>query len=147
MEARRFSRPIVDMNLIPLIDVSLILVIIFMVLTPVLIHSQITVKLPEASSGAPPTAESTVEVQISREGVLTIDGRPVRAERLEKELAMRLGSAAKRSLLVQADRTVAIERIVVVLDIAKRLGVGKLGIGVIPPAGAEARVGPADAGR
>ena len=60
---------------------------------------------------------------------------------------MRLGSAAKRSLLVQADRTVAIERIVVVLDIAKRLGVGKLGIGVIPPAGAEARVGPADAGR
>ena len=134
MELRPLRRPIVEMNLIPLIDVSLILVIIFMVLTPVLIQSQITVKLPEASSGAPPAAETTVEVQISREGVITIDGRPVPAARLEKELAMRLGSAAKRSLLVQADRTVAIERIVRVLDIAKRLGVGKLGIGVTPPA-------------
>ena len=135
MEVRRSRRPIVEMNLIPLIDVSLILVIIFMVLTPVLIHSQITVKLPQASSGAPPTSDATVEVQISREGVITIDGRPVRRERLEKELAMRLGSASKRSLLVQANRTVPIERIVVVLDIAKRLGVGKLGIGVTPPAG------------
>jgi len=66
----------------------------------------------------------------------------VPAARLEKELAMRLGSASKRNLLVQADRTVAIERIVGVLDIAKRLGVGKLGIGVIPLSGA----GPAPAG-
>ncbi|MBI4424296.1 MAG: biopolymer transporter ExbD [Elusimicrobia bacterium] len=134
MHARKLGRPIVEMNLIPLIDVSLILVIIFMVLTPVLIQSQITVKLPESASGAPPPAETTVEVQISREGVVTIDGRPVPAARLEKELAARLGSAAKRNLLVQADKTVPIERIVRVLDIAKRLGVGKLGIGVIAPA-------------
>lgn len=135
MHVRKPGRPIVEMNLIPLIDVALILVIIFMVLTPVLIHSQITVKLPESSSGSPPQSETTVEVQISRQGVITIDGRPVAAARLEKELALRLGSASKRSLLVQADRTVPIERIVVVLDIAKRLGVGKLGIGVVPPAG------------
>lgn len=134
MRVRRLGSPIVEMNLIPLIDVSLILVIIFMVLTPVLIQSQITVKLPESSSGAPPQSESTVEVQISREGVMTIDGRPVPAARLEKELALRLGSASKRNLLVQADRSVPIERVVRVLDVAKRLGVTKLGIGVIPPA-------------
>ncbi|MBI4348646.1 MAG: biopolymer transporter ExbD [Elusimicrobia bacterium] len=132
---RRLGQPIVEMNLIPLIDVSLILVIIFMVLTPVLIQSQLTVKLPESSTGAPPQADTTVEVQISREGVVTIEGRPVPFARLEKELSLRLGSASKRSLLVQADRTVPIERIVRVLDVAKRLGVGKLGIGVTPPAG------------
>ena len=134
MEVRRQRRPIVEMNLIPLIDVSLILVIIFMVLTPVLIHSQLTVKLPESTTGSPPPSETTVAVQISREGVITIDGRPVPAARLEKELALRMGSASKRNLLVQADKTVPIERIVRVLDAAKRLGVGKLGIGVIPPA-------------
>ena len=132
MRDRRLGRPIVEMNLIPLIDISLILVIIFMVLTPVLIQSQITVKLPESGTGTPPPAESTVEVQISREGVITIDGKPVRAARLERELTLLMSGAAKKNLLVQADKTVPIERIVQVLDIAKRLGVGKLGIGVVP---------------
>lgn len=135
MQLRRPGQPIVEMNLIPLIDVSLILVIIFMVLTPVLIHSQITVKLPESSSGAPPQSETTIEVQISRQGVITIDGRAVPAARLEKELSLRLGSASKRGVLIQADRSVAIEKVVLVLDVAKRLGVGKLGIGVVPPGG------------
>ena len=134
MHIRKTGRPIVEMNMVPLIDVSLILVIIFMVLTPVLIQSQITVKLPESGTGTPPPAEATVEVQISREGVVTIDGKPVRANRLERELTLLMAGSAKKNLLVQADKTVPIERIVQVLDIAKRLGVGKLGIGVVPAA-------------
>ena len=84
--ASRKRRLIAEMNLIPLIDVSLILVIIFMVLTPILVQHQLTVKLPKAV----------------------------------------------KTLLVQADRTVAVEKVVGVLDIAKRLGVGKLGVGVTP---------------
>ncbi len=135
MNVRRLRQPMVEMNLVPLIDVALILVIIFMVLTPVLIQSQITVKLPESSTGTPPESETTVEVQISRDGVITIDGRPVPGARLEKELALRMGASAKKSLLVQSDKSVPIERIVFVLDVAKRLGVGKLGIGVVPPKG------------
>lgn len=132
MKIHERRRPIVEMNLIPLIDVSLILVIIFMVLTPALIQSQLTVKLPKASSGTATPAEETVHVQISRQGVFLVDGAPVKAENLERELILKLPQAARKNLLVQADRTVPVEKVVLVLDIAKRLGVGKLGIGVTP---------------
>lgn len=125
-------RVIAEMNMIPLIDISLILVIIFMVLTPILVQSQLTVKLPKAESGAPPPAESTVNVQISRQGTVVVDGTPVRWEKLERELTLRLPKSAQKTLLVQADRAVPVEKVVTVLDVAKRLGVGKLGIGVSP---------------
>ncbi|MBI3547949.1 MAG: biopolymer transporter ExbD [Elusimicrobia bacterium] len=132
MRVQERRRPIVEMNLIPLIDISLILVIIFMVLTPALIQSQISVKLPKSSQGVPAETEATIQIQISRDGVILIDGDPVKGGRLEKELAGKLGSASKKSVLIQADRTVPIEKVVAILDIAKKLGVGKLGIGVTP---------------
>lgn len=127
---RARPRTIAEMNLIPLIDVSLILVIIFMVLTPILVQSQLTVKLPKAQSISPVTANETVTVLISRGGALLIEGSAVKWDRLEAELVLRLGKAARKSLLVQADRAVPIEKVVMVLDVAKRLGVEKLGIGV-----------------
>jgi len=130
--APRRRRLIAEMNLIPLIDVSLILVIIFMVLTPILIQHQLTVKLPKAVSGESAAEGSAVTVQISKSGAVTIDGSVVRWEKLERELTLRLPKSAGKTLLVQADRTVAVERVVGVLDIAKRMGVGKLGIGVTP---------------
>ena len=77
-------------------------------------------------------AQTAVTVEISRAGTLSIDGRGTRWEELDRELALKLPKAAQKSLLVQADRSVPVEKVVIVLDAAKRLGVGKLGIGVQP---------------
>ncbi len=125
-------RVFAEMNLVPLIDVSLILVIIFMVLTPILVNHQLTVKLPKASSGAPADSESAVTIQISRNGAVTIEGVAVRWEKVEREMTMRLSKAAGKTVLVQADRLTPVEKVVTILDFAKKLGVGKLGIGVTP---------------
>jgi biopolymer transport protein ExbD len=132
MKLQERGKVIAEMNLVPLIDVALILVIIFMVLTPILVHTQLTVKLPKADTGTPPDAPSTVTVQISRNGVIVVEGSPVKWETLERELALRLPRSAQKTLLVQADKAVPVEKVVQVLDIAKKLGVGKLGIGVVP---------------
>ena len=130
--ARR-RRLFAEMNLVPLIDVSLILVIIFMVLTPILVNHQLTVKLPKASSGSPAASDSALTIQISRSGAVTIEGSAVRWEKVEREMTLRLSAAAGKTVLVQADRSVPVEKVVAVLDYAKKLGVGKLGIGVISP--------------
>jgi biopolymer transport protein ExbD len=127
---RRGLRSFGEINLIPLIDVSLILVVIFMLLTPILVRSELAVKLPKAHSAAPVSDHGTIVVQIDRNGHFILDGAAVRADRLEPELVLRLGRAAQKSLLVQADRAVAVEKVVQVLDLGKRLGVGKLGVGV-----------------
>ena len=125
---KTFAEP----NLVPLIDVSLILVIIFMVLTPILVHHQLTVKLPHAVSGESAPSDTAVTVQITRTGAVTLEGASVKWENLERELTLRLPKSAGKTLLVQADRGTAVEKVVTVLDIAKRLGVGKLGVGVTP---------------
>lgn len=125
-------RLIVDMNLIPLIDVSLILVIIFMILTPVLVQSHLSVKLPTALTGSPVPVESAIRVQISASGQLAVDGRDIPASRLEKELTLRMSQASSKTVLVQADRSVSVEKVVEVFDAAKRLGAGKMGIAVTP---------------
>ena len=118
----------VDINLIPLIDVALVLVIIFMVVTPFLLRSQVEVNIPKAqvTSQAP---ESPLEITVTKSGHLFLQAREISWDDLEREMAVRLKG---KPLLIHADKDVALEKIVRVMDIAKRLKVGKLGIAATP---------------
>lgn len=118
--------------MIPLIDVSLILLIIFMVITPFLVQSQIQVNLPKASTGVKGGDEDLLKVQLAANGEMTLDGRRVRFANLDKELRLRLGKSHKKTVLVEADKTVPVERVVAVFDAARKLGAGKIGIAVKP---------------
>ena len=126
---------IAEMNMIPLIDISLILLIIFMVITPFLVQSQIQVSLPRAETGSKGADEGVIKVQLAANGEMAVDGKAVLFQRLEKELILRFSKAHKKTLLVEADKTVPVERVVTVLDIAKKLGAGKIGIAVKPDDG------------
>jgi biopolymer transport protein ExbD len=130
MQISEKKRVIAEINLVPLIDVSLILVIIFMVITPMIVQSQLSVKLPKAGSGTPADSSATVTVSIAKSGGLSVEGRVLRWDELEHELSLRLSRSAQKTVLVQADKSVPVERVVFVLDTARKLGVGKLGIGV-----------------
>ncbi|MEI7482836.1 MAG: biopolymer transporter ExbD [Elusimicrobiota bacterium] len=123
---------IADINMIPLIDVSLILLIIFMVITPFLVQSQIQVNLPKASEAAKGGDENVITIQLAADGTITVEGKIVKAGRLERELALRLSKSYKKTVLVQADKSVSIDRVVAALDAAKKLGASKVGIGVSP---------------
>ncbi len=121
-----------EINMIPLIDVALILLIIFMVITPFLVQSQIGVQLPKSTQGSQPPQDNVIRIQISADGGLALEGKQIKISGLEKELTLRLSRSYKKTVLVQADKTVDIEKVIAVLDAAKKLGVTKLGIGVAP---------------
>lgn len=123
---------IAEINMIPLIDVSLILLIIFMVITPFLVQSQIQVNLPKASTGTKGGDEDLLKVQLAANGAMTMDGKRVRFQDLAKELRLRLAKSHKKTVLVEADKTVPVERVVAVFDAARKLGAGKIGIAVKP---------------
>ncbi|OGR51302.1 MAG: hypothetical protein A2049_02580 [Elusimicrobia bacterium GWA2_62_23] len=123
---------IAEINMIPLIDVSLILLIIFMVITPFLVQSQIQVSLPKASTGVKGGDDNVIKVQLASNGACTVDGKPVKLARLENELILRFSKSYKKTVLVEADKAVPVERVVLVLDAAKKLGAGKVGIAVKP---------------
>lgn len=118
---------LVDINLVPLIDVSLVLVVILMVITPFLVRSQIEVNIPK-SQATIPASENPLEITLTKSGHIFLQARQVAWEDLERELAVH---AKNRALLIQADKNVALEKVVKIMDLAKQLKVGKLGIAAI----------------
>ena len=129
--ARRHG-PIVDINMVPLIDVSLVLLIIFMVMTPFLVQQQIKINLPQAVSGheAP---DRPIVVVLEKQGEIHINDKSISAGLLESELAGALRADPLRPVVIQADKETPFQRVVSVMDVAKRLNVSKLGISVDSP--------------
>ena len=119
-----------EINMIPLIDIALILLIIMMVITPMLVQSQLSVKLPKSSQGQSTPPGQAVEVTINKAGRVALNGRVIRSGELERELTLVLSRSSEKTVVVQADRGVPIQSVVEVLDVGRKLGVGKLGIGV-----------------
>jgi biopolymer transport protein TolR len=124
--------PIAEINMIPLIDVSLVLLIIFMVMTPFLVQQQVSVHLPKSVAGNE-SPDRPIIVLIQKQGDLSLNGHAVSINTLEGELKALLGPQRDRPVMIQADKDIALQNVVSVMDIAKKLQVAKLGISVEPP--------------
>jgi len=124
--------PIAEINMIPLIDVSLVLLIIFMVMTPFLVQQQVSVHLPKSVAGNE-SPDRPIIVLIQKQGDLSLNGHAVSISTLESELKPLLGPKRDRPVMIQADKDIALQNVVSVMDIAKKLQVSKLGISVEPP--------------
>lgn len=119
-----------DINMVPFIDITLILLIIFMVMTPFIVQSQLNVDLPTATAVNRITEDNVIRVEIEKGGTIRVMDNIVPAAKLQEELLLRLGRAQEKTILVQADKDVPIQQVVTVFDTAKRLGAARLGIGV-----------------
>ncbi|MBQ2313260.1 MAG: biopolymer transporter ExbD [Elusimicrobiaceae bacterium] len=120
-----------EINMVPFIDITLILLIIFMVMTPFIVQSQLNVDLPSAKAVNTVSEDNLIKVEILKEGQIMVQSRKTNLNKLEEELILHLGKSQEKTILVQADKTVPIEKVVQVFDVAKKLGAAKLGIGVI----------------
>ena len=120
-----------EINMVPFIDITLILLIIFMVMTPFIVQSQLNVDLPSAKAVNTVSEDNLIKVEILKDGKILVQSRQVALNKLEEELILHLGRAQEKTILVQADKTVPVQKVVDVFDVAKKLGAAKLGIGVI----------------
>jgi biopolymer transport protein ExbD len=116
--------------MVPFIDITLILLIIFMVMTPFIVQSQLNVDLPSSSAVNRVSESNVIRVEIDKSGAIRVMDNIVAPDKLREELTLRLGRAYEKTILVQADKEVPIQEVVKVFDIAKKLGAAKLGIGV-----------------
>lgn len=123
-------RLMVEINMVPLIDVALVLLIIFMVMTPILVKSQIRIQLPEAASGQRSPTEQAVEIQIVKDGSIYVQGVLVPKESLTDELRRHIPPTHDRPVAIHADKEVPFEVVVTVMDTARKLGVQTLNVGV-----------------
>ena len=117
--------------MVPFIDITLILLIIFMVMSPMLVQMQMNIDLPKSEAINAQEDDDVIRIEVEKNGTIRVLNKVVPMANLEKELILRMGKANKKTILVQADKNVPIQQVVDVFDIAKKLGAAKLGIGVL----------------
>lgn len=115
-----------EINVTPLVDVCLVLLIIFMVVTP-LLYKQVDVQLPKTPGpGELPPAERLIKVAILESGMIRVNGLPVPRERLASTLTEMF--LPDRPVVVEGDRRLSYGEVRGILELIQRAGFRQVGL-------------------
>ena len=117
-----------EINVTPLVDVMLVLLIIFMVTAPML-HQGISVALPKtATTNLRSGLEDPIVLSISRDGLYYINETPVARGLLKERLRAILRGHKEKAVLLKADRSLSYGTVIETLDLLNRMGIESLGM-------------------
>jgi biopolymer transport protein ExbD len=126
-----------EINVPPLVDVMLVLLVIFIITAPLLTHG-IRLDLPNETAPAAPPEVSTVRLSIDGSGQIYWDAEPVTDEVLRTRLEKAGSGSAPPEVHLRADKETRYERIAFVLAAAQQAGLTKIGFITEPVSGAAA---------
>ncbi len=118
-----------EINVVPLVDIILVVLIIFMVTAPMIMKPSINVNLPKAASGEA-TVPSKLNITISTDGKLNLDGKEASDSDVQAKAAEEFKKNPEVQAIISADKDVPHGRVVSVLDIVKGAGVKKFAISI-----------------
>jgi len=123
------DEPIAAINVVPLVDIILVVLIIFMVTAPLVLKPVIDVNLPKSSSGdeSPP---APLTVAIGRDGAIAVNGQVATTQQLAALAAQAVAGKPDTAAILQADKTVTLETLTAVIDIIKTAGVKKVAFSI-----------------
>jgi biopolymer transport protein TolR len=120
-------RPMTDINVTPLVDVMLVLLIIFMVTAP-LIQSGVKVDLPKASAQQMEHSEEKLVLTITRDRRVLLGNTEIPPADLETKLRTNARIQKDKELYLHADRSLPYGQVVEIMAVARRAGVESLGM-------------------
>lgn len=117
-----------DINVTPLVDVMLVLLIIFMITAPML-HQGVEVALPQAQANALPLrVEDPLVLSVNRDGLVYIEDTPVHPSQIAERLLPLIEARGDDTVFLKGDRNVEYGRVVEVLDLLHQAGVTRIGM-------------------
>jgi biopolymer transport protein ExbD len=131
--AQETDEPITGINVTPLVDIVLVLLIIFMVTAKLIVSKSVPLDLPKAATGS--DIQAVFSVVLAADGSTQVDSRPVPND--DVILGLAKGAHDKNPELravIKADSQVPHGRVIHVLDLLKQAQVGKIAFGVQPTA-------------
>ena len=120
-----------DINVTPLVDVMLVLLIVFIVTAPLLMQA-VKVDLPKTAAVAPLKQTQTVQLAINAQGTVYIDQRAIHFDVLETELKKMRTTTPDMNVQLHADENVKYGRVAQVMAAINRAGISKLGFVTLP---------------
>jgi biopolymer transport protein TolR len=123
------SRPMSDINVTPMVDVMLVLLVIFIMAAPSMGASRVPVGLPTHSAAQAPAPSTQVgTLLIDAQGGLQFNGVPVQRADLPATLTQWAQASPGVELVVQADQAIPYGQVVTLMDMAQAAGVSQLGL-------------------
>jgi|SRR5438876_9592919 len=127
---RRVSTSLAEINVVPLVDVMLVLLIIFMVTAP-LMQRGIDVNLPVARRATAIEGERvfvTIPASYRRDGMLYVNDERVRSEALKERIRQKMEVATDKSVYLRGDSGVQLQELMTIMDWLKDAGVLSVGL-------------------
>ncbi|MEJ2609270.1 MAG: biopolymer transporter ExbD [Candidatus Thiodiazotropha sp.] len=124
------SQHLAEINMVPMIDIMLVLLVIFIVTAPLLTHA-VKIDLPQANAEST-QPESPLELAIRANGDLYWEGKPIDEPTLEERLRQAVQQTPLAELHIRADRLTAYEQVAKSMALASRSGLKKIGFITMP---------------
>ena len=127
---RRVNVSLAEINVVPLVDVMLVLLIIFMVTAP-MIQRGIDVNLPVAQRAQAITGERIeviVPAEYRRTHIVYLGNDPIRKELLQERIRQKMETAAQKDVFLRGDASISLGEVVEVTDLLKAAGVEHVGL-------------------
>ncbi len=121
------DQPIADINIVPFVDIILVVLIIFMISTPYIVKPSINVNLPKASSGED-TKPSQLTVTITADGKAYINNKAVTNDEISQFAHDQAAKQPNTQAVISADKDTLHGRVVEVIDLIKTAGVSRFAI-------------------
>ena len=135
LERTQTSQPMSEINVTPLVDVMLVLVVIFIITAP-LLASSIRLDLPKTEAARPNEAPQFVTLVVDKAGQVFFNDQPVTAAQLAERLQQVARKSADTEVQLRADEAVPYGRIVEVMGAAQKVGLNRIGFIADPVAAA-----------
>jgi biopolymer transport protein ExbD len=124
-EKEELQAPLAEINMTPLVDVMLVLLVIFLVTAPML-NSAIQLNLP-SESAAQITEQKTLTISVNRAGEYFLDDQKISANELEQKLQIAAKNNPKQPIHLRADIDVSYGKVSYILGTAQRFGLSNIG--------------------
>ncbi|GAA4358563.1 hypothetical protein GCM10023165_53580 [Variovorax defluvii] len=120
------QRPLSDINVTPLVDVMLVLLVIFIITAP-LMASSIKLDLPRTAAGQPADTPKFVSLSVNAAGEIFLNDQPVSTEALAERLRKAAAAGPDTEIQLRADQAVPYGRVVELMGIANQAGLSRIG--------------------
>lgn len=116
---------VAEINMTPLIDIMLVLLIIFMVTSSVNLESGLDIDLPKTTGQTKSQAPEAIVVSLNKNGEVAVSGKIVTMDNLKTEISKALMDSKTEMVVFEGDQTTQIGRAIEIMDVAKEAGAKK----------------------